>query len=53
MWSRLKDTYLLNSEVTVARLETELLTLSWKRDTHIDEFISKIDHLNELLRGCG
>ena len=53
MWSRLKDSYLLNSDVTVARLETELMTLTWKRNTPLEDFIAQIDYCAELLRGCG
>ena len=53
MWARLKNTYLFNSEVTVARLESELINLTWKRNTSIDEYISQVDHACNLLRGCG
>ena len=53
MWVRLRDTYLLKSEVTIARLETELSNLKWRRNTSIEEFISEIDHIVNLIRGCG
>ena len=50
---RLRDTYLLPSEVTIARLETELSTLTWKEGTNLDVFISEIDNIADQLRGCG
>ena len=53
MWNKLKNTYLLDSDVTIANLENELMNISWKRNTKIDDYISEIDSIAEMLRGCG
>ena len=37
----------------MARLETELVNLTWKRNTKIDDYIAEIDHIANLIRGCG
>ena len=41
MWNRLKDIYLMNSDVNIARLESDLVNLTWKRNTKLEEFISE------------
>ena len=53
MWDRLRDTYLLKSDMTIFRLETELATLTLKGSQTLEDFISKIDHCSEQLRSCG
>ena len=53
MWFRLKDSYMLNSDVAIARLESELVNLTWKRNTKLEDYISEIDHIADQLRACG
>ena len=53
MWQRLKDSYMLASEVNIARLENELMNVKWKRNTSIEEFIHEVDRLGDQLRSCG
>ena len=53
MWQRLKDSYMMASEVNVARLESELMAVKWKRNTKLDAFIQQVDRIGDQLRSCG
>ena len=45
IWSRLENLYLHKSEVNIARLEDELHTLKWKRNTPLESFLQDIDRV--------
>ena len=51
MWERLQGTYLQNDDSNILRLEGELQSLSWKKNTTLDGYIKQLDHIDQL-RGC-
>ena len=53
MWERLRKTYLQDDDSNILRLEAELQTVSWKKNTTVDSYIKSIDDLADQLRACG
>ena len=53
MWGRLQRLYMHPSEVNVARLEDELHSIRWKKNTTVDSYIQEIDRIADSLRECG
>ena len=53
MWGRLQRLYMHPSEVNVARLEDELHSIRWKKNTTVDSYIQEIDRIANSLRECG
>ena len=53
VWDRLESLYHQKSSIVRARLEDELQTLKWRRNTPLETFIQEIDKLSEKLEACG
>jgi gag-polypeptide of LTR copia-type len=53
IWLKLEGLYQHKSDVNIARLESDLHALKWKRNSTVDSFIQEIDTITETLRGCG
>ena len=43
MWERLRKTYLQDDDSNILRLEAELQSVSWKKNTTVDSYIKSID----------
>ena len=53
MWLRLQNIHMHDSEVNVARMREELLNVTWKRNSSVDEYIQEVDRLADNLISCG
>jgi Reverse transcriptase (RNA-dependent DNA polymerase)/gag-polypeptide of LTR copia-type/Integrase core domain/GAG-pre-integrase domain/Zinc knuckle len=53
MWEKLKKIHMNSAEVNIARLENQLQTVKWRRNTSFEEYVGEIQNLTNLLRGRG